>query len=41
METLIDPDCYHETPPAAQRYMAVWITLGIVLLPLIVWSLLK
>lgn len=28
-----------EIAPAAQRYMAVWITLGLVLLPLVVWAL--
>lgn len=27
-------------PPAAQRYMAVWLTLAIVVLPLAVWWLL-
>ncbi|WP_181168643.1 MULTISPECIES: hypothetical protein [unclassified Mesorhizobium] len=27
-------------PPAAQRYMAVWLTIAIVILPLAVWWLL-
>lgn len=41
METLIDPE-YHleQIPPAAQRYMAVWLTIAIVVLPLAVWWLL-
>lgn len=40
MEDLIDPEYYDNIPPAAQRYMAVWLTLAIVLLPIIVWWLL-
>jgi hypothetical protein len=36
-----DPDLHPDTvPPAAQRYMAVWITLAIVATPFIVWWLL-
>jgi hypothetical protein len=34
-----DPDLHpEEIPPGAMRYMAVWITLAIVLLPLVVWA---
>lgn len=37
-----DPELHpEEIPPPAARYAAVWITIGIVLLPLIAWSLLK
>ncbi|WP_263499000.1 hypothetical protein [Mesorhizobium sp. BR1-1-3] len=41
MEDLIDPEYDDTIPPPAARYAAVWITIGIVLLPLIAWSLLK
>jgi hypothetical protein len=39
-----DPDLHgapEQLPPAAQRYMAVWITLAVVALPLISWWLVK
>ncbi|MBZ9943479.1 hypothetical protein LB533_20545 [Mesorhizobium sp. BR1-1-13] len=36
-----DPDLHgspERIPPAAQRYMAVWLTVAIVLLPLLIWA---
>lgn len=39
MEDFIEDE--DNVPPSAQRYLAVWITLAIVLLPLVAWSLLK
>lgn len=36
-----DPNLHGDTvPPAAQRYMAVWIAIAIVALPLVAWWLL-
>lgn len=39
MEDFIEDE--DNVPPAAQRYLGVWITLAIVLWPLVAWSLLK
>lgn len=40
MEHFISDDLDDHIPPASQRYMAVWITLAVVLLPIAAWVIL-